>query len=174
MLPNHSLRNVHYFSRIDTVNGYGPNSEVGKAFDTGSNDRTGITVINYNKNATDSNYLAIAGWCLTQGGAEKYVWSADGGKTWNDVTVLNISSIGKATDGMINYTANKYGSDIDFSTNVDNASYQGSLNGNPYGIAADLSAYAGLTVNVTFAAVPATDPDSLCIIAHIMNVKVAE
>ena len=39
-------------------------------------------------------------------------------------------------------------------------------------LAADLSAFEGQTVNVTFAAVPKAEPDSLALIAHVVNVKV--
>ena len=77
---------------------------------------------------------------------------------------------------MLNFAKAKYGSGTDFSLNLEKSSYQGSLTGpdDANGIAADLSAYAGQTVDVTFAAVPASDTDSLCILLHIVGIKVVK
>ena len=43
---------------------------------------------------------------------------------------------------------------------------------NVSGYAADLSEYVGQKVNVTFAAVPKADPDSLCLILHVTDITV--
>ena len=74
------------------------------------------------------------------------------------------------------YATAKYGCSADFFADLEKSSYQGSLNGpaSANGLAADLSAYAGQTVNVTFATVPASDTDSLCIVAHITGITVGE
>lgn len=167
-----AVSDVAYFSRIDTINGKGRTGSVAATVDAGSNNKEVVAVIEYNNASTNDKHLVIAGWCLTFGGAEKYVWSADGGKTWNDVTLYGISVIGSAYQGILNYTANKYGDEVDFSGSVANSVYQG-VTGEPKGIGADLSAYAGQTVAVTFAAVPASDTDSLCILAHVKGVAVA-
>ena len=38
--------------------------------------------------ATVAGYnLVFGGWCVVEGGVDHYVWSADGGKSWNKITV---------------------------------------------------------------------------------------
>ncbi|MBQ8408057.1 MAG: hypothetical protein IJY39_04260 [Clostridia bacterium] len=171
----YSISKVPYFARIDSINGYGPNCVTGTAFDAGSNDVAGTVSIAFNNSSTSDKCLVLAGWNLVQGGVEKYVWSADGGKTWNDAKEYKSGALKAASSGMISYTTNKYGSAVDFSANLEKSSYQGSLNGpaSANGLAADLSAFAGQTVDVTFAVVPASDTDTLCILAHVTGVKVA-
>ncbi len=164
---------IHYFSRVDAINGFGPSGSTSVAYDMGSNDKTGIAHLVYNGTSTDDKKLVMAGWALVEGGIEKYVWSADGGKTWSDVILVDRDKIDDAYAGLYNYTYSKYGNDVDFSDCVANSAYQGTL-GKAGGIGADLSAFAGQTVNVTFAAVPAADNDSLCILLHVEGVKVAE
>ena len=169
----YKLSDAHYFSRFDSFNGYGANGMTVEAYNGGSNDKDGVSVIAYNNTSTADRHIVMAGWTLVYGGIEKYVWSADGGKTWHDVTLYNKAGISDASQAMLNFTANKYGSDVDFSAYTANSSYQGAL-GSASGISADLSAYAGQTVNVTFAAVSASDPTSLCIITHITGINVAK
>lgn len=171
---DYKLSDTPYFSRIDTLNGFGPNGVTDKAYDGGSDDKKGVAKIAYNKDSTPDKCLAMAGWALVYGGIEKYVWSADGGKTWNDVKLYSLGALLNAHDGMLSFTELKYGSSVDFSGNLENAVYQGALNGKPCGIAADLSAYSGQTVNVTFAAVSKADPSSICVLAHITGVNVVE
>jgi hypothetical protein len=59
-----------------------------------------------------------------------------------------------------------------------NAMFQGSLNppdpSTVAGVVADLSDFAGQTVNVTLAAVPETAQDTLCVIAYVKNITVPE
>ncbi len=167
----YTASNVHYFSRVDSINGFGPSGSSTVAYDMGSNDKTGIAYLVYNGNSTEDKKLVMAGWSLVEDGIEKYVWSADGGKTWNDVVYVGISSASDASQGMLTYTANKYGTEVDFSANTGNSCYQGTL-GKESGLGADLSAFAGQTVDVTFAAVTATD--ELCILLHVEGVKVAK
>lgn len=167
---------VHYFARFDTICGYGADFAIDSAFDMGSNDKTGISKVTYNTSSLPDKHITIAGWNLVEGGIEKYVWSADGGKTWNDAKEYKPGVLVSANTGMVNYTTSKYGDSVDFSRNLEKSSYQGSLKGpsDANGLAADLSAYAGKTVDITFAVVPASDTDSLCILLHITGVKVAE
>ena len=170
-----SASKLHYFARIDTVNGFGPDFQVGKAFDAGSNDLSGIVTVTYGYSSSSDKMCTISGWNLVEGGVERYVWSADGGKTWHNVSDAR-RNIKTASEAMVNYTKTKYSVNVDFSAHLENSSYQGSRDGleTASGISADLSAYAGQTVNVTFAAVPKADPDGLCIIAHVIGVKVVE
>ncbi len=167
---------VHYFARFDSINGYGPGKVTGVAFDAGSNDLSGYSVVTYNGEASADKCLVLAGWNLVHGGVQKYVWSADGGKTWNDITLYQMNAIGDAAGGMLEFAKIKYALNVDFSNNLANSAYQGGLNGpsSAKGIAADLSQYAGQTVDVTFAVVPAAENDSLCILAHIKGVHVSE
>ena len=165
---------AHYYSRVDSLNGLGPAGSTTSAYDMGSNDKNGIACIEYDFTTTDDKKFAMAGWSLVYGGIEKYVWSADGGKTWNDVIYVGRSSAATASDGMLSFCSLKYGSDVDFSPYKANSSYQGGSLGTPAGIGADLSAFAGQTVDLTFAAVSAEDTDSLCILIHIKGIKVAE
>lgn len=172
----YSASKVHYFARVDTINGYGTDFAIGAAFDMGSNDKAGISKVTFNTSSLPDKHITIAGWNLVEGGVEKYVWSADGGKTWNDATEYKPGVLQTASTGMIDYTKLKYGDGVDFSKNLEKSCYQGALTGpsGANGLAADLSAYAGKTVDVTFAVVPASDTDSLCILLHITGVKVAE
>jgi hypothetical protein len=139
----------------------------------GSNDRDGVASLAYNGNSTDDKKLVIAGWNLILGGVDKYVWSADGGKTWQDVVCVDREAPSDASEGMLKFAKSRYGTAVDFSPYVANSSYQGSL-GNVRGIGADLANYAGETVNITFAAVSAEDTSKLCILLHVEGVKVAE
>lgn len=164
---------TNYFSRFDAINGLGPAGSSTNAYDMGSNDKEGIVNIKYNGNSLADKKLTLAGWSLVYGGVEKYVWSADGGKTWHDVSYVLISQATNAYTGLYTYTASKYGDEVDFSAYGANSCYQTTL-GKPGGLAADLSAYAGQTVNVTFAAVSAENTNELCILIHIEGVKVVE
>lgn len=167
---------VHYFARFDSINGYGPGKATGVAFDTGSNDVSGFSIIDYNGNTLENNYLVLAGWNLVKGGVQKYVWSADGGETWNDIQLYQMSAADAASAGMLDFAKIKYPLSVDFSNDLQNSAYQGGLSGpaSAKGIAADLSQYVGQTVDVTFAVVPVAESDSLCILAHIKGVSVAD
>jgi hypothetical protein len=175
-VQGYTASTVPYFARVDSINGYGPNCVTGSAFDAGSNDVAGVVSIAFNNNSTADKCIVLAGWNLVKGGVEKYVWSADGGKTWNDAKEYKSGVLQNASSGMVSYATAKYGCSADFFADLAKSSYQGSLNGpaSANGLAADLSAYAGQSVNVTFAAVPATDTDSLCIVANITGIKVSE
>ena len=165
---------THYYSRVDALNGLGYAGSTTEAFSMGSNDKNGIVCIKYDFTSTADKKFAMAGWTLVEGGIEKYVWSADGGKTWNDVIYVNRGPAVAASDAMIRFCESQYGKDVDFSPYKANSSYQGNALGTPAGMGADLSAFAGQTVNLTFAAVSAEDTDSLCILIHIEGIKVAE
>lgn len=170
----YTLSNVAYLTKVDSINGYGPNKAIGTAYNfRGSDSATGVATFNFDGDTTEDLALVITGWGLYYGGVEKYVWSADGGKTWNDVKLRNKSSLGNATSTMVGFANNICGK-TDFDKYTANSAYQGPTQGpdRAAGLSADLSAYEGQTVNVTFAAVPAADNDTLCIIAHITNVKV--
>ena len=112
---------------------------------------------------TDSK-ITLAGWAVVQGGVDKYLWSADGGKTWNEVT----GTRGTSSDAMINKANEKIAGAYNFSA-ADKAfgNFQGSGN-----IQIDMSAYKGQTVSLTLAAIPAGETNSLCILAHVTDITV--
>jgi hypothetical protein len=62
----------------------------------------------------------------------------------------------------------------DSEKSIINVKYQGDegSGANARGLAADLSAFTGQKVTVIFAAVPASAPDTLCLIAYLPNVTV--
>lgn len=130
---------------------------------------------------SDTKNLVLTGWAVADGGIEKYVWSADGGKTWHDVGLYNTTAISPASDAYFNaygsiksYTDPITGEKVvpavaDKEASKANSGFQGKG-----GIVADLSEYSSEVVNVTFAAVPKADTDSLCIIVHVTGVSVPE
>ena len=150
----------------------------GKALNAGTSYTKDPFVFKYNGKTVQNSIVTISGWTCAEGGIEKYVWSVDGGKTWNDIIFSNGR---KAFDpGSQPYfdavtTISKYTIQDTESSKV-NVRYQGGAGqgaASP-GIAADLTAYIGQTVNVTFAAIPKADPDSLCLILHVVGVQVVE
>ena len=46
-------------------------------------------VFKYNGKTIQNSIFTISGWTCAEGGIEKYVWSADGGKTWNNIIFSN-------------------------------------------------------------------------------------
>ena len=165
---------VRYFGRIDTLCGYGPDLEIGATYNfKGSSTANGVAIFAYDGQTCSNSMMVFAGWSLAKGGIEKYVWSADGGKTWNDVELVNRSGISAAGSSMISF-ANSVLGRTDYDRWATNSSYQGSTRGpeSASGLGADLSAYVGQTVEVTFAAVPVDAPDTLCILAHVTGVEV--
>ncbi len=137
---------IEYRGHVDFVNGLGskgtdkPFSGVEGTLAAGpynlSTSKHSITV--------DQSYLlSISGWFGTTGGVSKYVWTADGGETWNPVI-----SGGKNGDHLKDHFAGLGYTDATANSYFDqNAGCQ---------LVIDLSQYAGRTVDVTFAAVPET------------------
>ena len=87
-----------------------------------------------------------------------------------------ISELGDASESVLN-TASGFIGGYTFTDKVNsliNAVYQSPTGQgeNTKGVAADLSSYAGQTVNVTFAAVPKADTSTLCLIAYVKGVEV--
>lgn len=124
-------------------------------------------VITHNSGTVDGSIVYISGWNLVTGGVSKYVWSADGGKTWHDAFKYNDKAWETSSDA-IKTTAVSRSGDSTIALYADNTCFQGTNRG----VAADLSAYAGKTVNVTIAAVPNLNTETLCLVAHITGVTV--
>lgn len=161
-----------YVSSIDFINGKG--NENGGGLNRGGNYKKGIDVITFDGATVGESYLAIAGWTMVYEGVDKYVWSADGGVTWNKAELYNLNmyatvgpsnAIIKAANGFFNIQ------DYDCYEYSAKSIYTGSLD-KPAGISAKLTDYVGQTVDVIFAVIPENDRDSLCLIACIENVRV--
>jgi hypothetical protein len=156
------------------INGRGENGEVYIRRQSGSS-KTDVTVFNHNGSTVGENIMIFSGWCVVNGGVSKYVWSADGGVTWNDTGLSFYSNLRSASQGVLDSVSAKLGITLE-SGSKNNAMFQGVLNSpdpaTVAGIVADLSAYAGQTVNLTLAAVPEAQQDAICIIAHVTGITV--
>ena len=163
---------VAHSSCLDSVNGL---TLAGK----GGNSIKGPEVYALNSTTLANNRLAIAGFTVVEGGFDKIVWSADGGKTWHEATLRGKDSFIDGSGDHITHAEGRLNNTytfVDRSASVKGCRYQGNRSDtyteDTQGVEADLSAYAGQTVNVTFAAVPKGQPNSLCYIVHITGVQV--
>ncbi len=128
-----------FHSSIDWINGVGPDNDSTTPYtDRGGNTNKGTDSISV-PFTNSINYLRIQGWALAVGGIKGYMWSVDG-EVWNYCTYDSLSD---AT-----------------SAHIDAASQSGITSANStvansifVGLCADISAYAGQTLDVTFAAV---------------------
>ena len=163
-----------YWSYLDMINGRGENGAVQIVRNAG-NSKDGAAVFNHNGSTVGENLMIFSGWCVVNGGVSKYVWSADGGVTWHDAEPNIYVTLPDADSAVLDSARGNLGITLEQGSDK-NSMFQGGLN-NPdpstvQGVTADLSDYAGQTVNVIFAAVPETEPDSVCIIACVKGVTV--
>ena len=168
--PNsgYTMNEVPFGSWLDYLNG----TSLGKG---AAHDRA-INNVKYNSTTIAGSLITLSGWAIAEGGIEKYVWSADGGKTWNEAPLYKRESFEAATDAhfaaVTDISTTDYVIKDQEASNV-NVRFQGSSTGaESSGIVADLSAYVGQTVDLTFAAVPSANPKSLCILIHLQGVEV--
>lgn len=140
----------------------------------GGNSKAGVSVIDYSKTTLSDGSLVISGWTVVDGGIEKYIWSADGGKTWYKTGLHTIKGIGNGA-GAAHYkvVTNKIGSHTFSDDTPFNSVYQVSAANPLGGIALNLTPYTGQTVDVVFAAVPAKATDTVCPLILFKNVTVA-
>jgi hypothetical protein len=141
----------------------------------------GPEVINNVTYTIGNNCVMISGWTVVEGGFSKIVWSADGGKTWNDTSfnvMTQFNNGGEAHIGVAESRIKSHGGDYTF---VDRASamgacYQGrkTLGLDSQGVIANLSEYEGKTVSLAFCAIPKSDPTALCPIVFFESVRVGE
>ena len=135
-----------YHSSVDHVNGKGPNGAPNYAGRGGStvNENPDTDVIDFvaDGHTVGSDYIvSIGGWLGMNGGVAKYVWTVDG-ETWHDVAAGGI-------DG--EPVANHYAG-----IGLTDALKNGMFNGANM-LKANLKAYAGQTVSVTFGGVSETN-----------------
>ena len=153
----YSLSKVAFGALVDSVNGV----SVKNCY---SSSNKNVKVLDgYAANA--ERKFSVAGWCGVDGGVAKYVWSADGGKTWNEFT----GDVGKASKGIVEAAQERCGVTFaDLELSKTNGAFQGA------GLCADLSAYAGQTVGLTFGAIPLSNENSIVLLYHFANVVVQE
>ena len=167
-----TVSSIRYASMIDFINGKGDGD--GAYNSRGSNSDKGLDRIAFSDTTVDGGKLALAGWAVAEGGVDKYMWSADGGKTWQECTLYNRNGY-HPVDGNAGILAagNQFfqSSGYDVAEHPDKIIFQGT-EGSPSGVCADLAAYAGQTVDVIFALVPTADSDGLCVMAVIEGVTV--
>ncbi len=164
--------NVRYSGMIDYINGEGDGDGAYNA--RGGNINKGVDLFDLHSTPVEGNKLVLTGWAIAEGGIDKYMWSADGGATWHECVLYGRDSfqILKEGDG-ITAAANNFFSSSGYNVleHPDKIVFQGTQ-GVPSGVAADLSAYAGQTVDVIFGLVPNADPDGLGLIAVFRGVEV--
>ena len=169
-----TVSDVRYASMIDFINGHGDGD--GPYNSRGTNSDKPLDFLDYKNTTVDGGKLALAGWAIAEGGIDKYMWSADGGKTWNECTLYNRNGFSDVTGNAGIYdSAKQYFSSTgyDVATHPDKIVFQG-VEGAPSGVCADLKDYAGQTLDVVFALVPNEDADGLCIMAVIRGVTVGD
>ncbi len=119
-------------------------------------------------------FVYFSGWATVKGGIAGYKWSVDDGKTWYDASVLGLEIIEPAHMGILEAASTKLEGSYTFTDeDAANSKFQGSPAPNVTGIGADLSAYAGESVNLILAAVPASDVKTLCPIIYVENITVS-
>ena len=167
-----TVSSIRYASMIDFINGKGDGD--GAYNSRGSNTDKGLDRIEFKDTTVDGGKLALAGWAVAEGGIDKYLWSADGGKTWQECTLYNRNGYNPVGGNAgILAAGNQFfqSSGYDVAEHPDKIIFQG-IEGSPSGVCADLAAYAGQTLDVIFALVPAADTDGLCVMAVIEGVIV--
>jgi hypothetical protein len=167
-----TVSGVRYASMIDFINGHGDGD--GPYNSRGTNSDKPLDFIDYKNTTVDGGKLALAGWAIAEGGIEKYMWTADGGKTWNECSLYNRAGFSDVTGNAGIYDSAKHyfsSTGYDVATHPDKIVFQG-IEGDPSGVCADLSDFAGQTVDVVFALVPNDDSDGLCIMAVVQGVEV--
>lgn len=176
----YTLGNLEFGAQIDNINGKGV------ALESGSSASYGIKCYNYfgktiadatvTDCATVNGYnLVLGGWCAVEGGVNRYVWSADGGKTWHNAS-------GYGTDGARPYTANSEilkvakgranNYNFTLASDAKNGAFQGPGGNNPKGLTVNLEAYKGKTVDVLFGIVPEAAQNTIIPMFYIGQVSV--
>ena len=168
--------NLLYATCIDMINGVGINGEE-KLYMRGGNSVAGIDVFEDKITTVNNSQLIFSGWAVVEGGAGKYLYSCDGGKTWQELALTNgLELIKDGGDAHLSAASSRVGgtSFKDKENSIKNCVFQGSvgMGDKVPGLAADLSAYKGKTISVTFAVAPASAPNTLCLIAHLSSVTV--
>lgn len=163
------------------------NNTFGAIYDAGDQNVNGNYSIQFN------------GYCAVKGGVDKYVWSADGGKTWHDTVSGTLrapetsgekNQISKICEGFVDQrynnvklvelpetVENNYSLDVDDNNGVANIydvvdflEGKDDINSVFVNLKADLSEYRyQRDLDIVFAAVPIQNPTARCEILRIIN-----
>ena len=149
---------VPYGSILDTVNGV--------TFNKSSSTTGGLREITDTVTAASDNTLTFKGWCVINGGTNKYVWTADNGKTWHEFG----GTLTTANDNMISYGQTLAGTTFG---QPEQTKKNGCFAGN-YSLIMDLSSYTGSNEPLTIydCAVPESDLNTVVLLYHFDNVVV--
>ena len=158
--------NFGFATSIDQVNGNGPVKEDGSYeanFSAiGGNNTIGKIDAAATGKTTDKNgFLTLGGWCGINGGVNRYMWSVDGGNTWNEV----ISGGGAERADLVAHFGN-----IGL---TDAATGAYAFSGTDGFIYIDLSAFEGATGTLLVGAIPNSDTNVVVPIAEISNLTIA-
>ena len=172
---DYKISNVAYASHLDMINGKG--GDAASYSMRGGNSLRGIDTFEFNGTTMNGSLLVFSGWTVADGGIDKYMWSADGGVTWHDMQLCGLTKLGNASSAHLNLASGSFLDGYQFAdteASLIGAVYQSptGLGDATKGLSADLSKYAGSTVDVMFAAVPSAEPDSYCLIALVTGVEV--
>ncbi len=149
---------ILFHTSIDYVNGSGPNG-TSHYTSRGGNTDAGCDVIDGaadQKTTDETGCLTVGGWCGTSGGVNRYVWTVDG-TTWYDC----------ASGGRDGEPIDGHYAGIGFTDALKNGMFNIGDD-----LCADLSAYKGTTVDVTFGFVPERHPSQVVAFVQITGVEV--
>lgn len=164
--------------------GTGQNYAHRKAMENFSMPATNLYGPVYNMAGSDINTAAkfnvyLSGYCVVDGGVDRYVWSIDNGKTWHDMKYSEDGGPITADDNVLKEAAQKINPCVKLRTVGSNAKtfitfdkFDDGVNADfrGYKIYADLSEYAHISsLDVIFAAVPRNNPNARCEIFKIEN-----
>lgn len=148
---------VAFGANLGYVNGERQNNFISNSGNGGKQEHTGAIV-------NEEGRIYLRGWCAVDGGVSKYVWSIDG-LNWFDVGgTENVKAPG-SPDIVNTAQAHSGKTFTDLAGAYTNAQFQTGT-----GIYLDLSEYKDQTVDVLFAAIPASDTDTLVLLYYFKGV----
>ena len=154
----YSKSELAFGANLGSINGIGQSNFISNTKNGGKQEYTGVVV-------DEDGRVYLRGWCAVDGGVSKYVWSIDG-QNWYDVggveNVKTPSSLTIAETAQI-HSGKTFAS---LTASSVNAQFQTAP-----GIYLDLSEYNGKIVDVLFAAVPASDTDTLVLLYYFKSVS---
>ena len=154
-IKNYEITTETWHTSVDYVNGKGPDG-TNNYSGMGANSDNHESILTNSVPTGDNGVLSIRGWCVTTGGISKYVYSLDGGLTWNDCAATGYGDLSDPNIAAVADSKNL----TDYKKNAVFSE-----------LAVDLSAYAGQKVTVTFAAVRAAD-NTICIIGTVKDAQI--
>ena len=161
--------NIKFGAILDSVNNVNASKQAGSAKGVGIFGMFGNTMPENGAGiGATGSMLKIGGWCVVEGGINRYVWSVDGGKTWNNCTSYFGSNPGDATETMLSFAAPLADHNFSIDSDAGKGSFQGA------NLCVDLSEYVGQTVDVILAVIPNKDTSSVLPVFYIRQATVLE